>query len=164
MRITPEMTLFWRANEVLGNWYPSSFVVNGQNFNSGEQWMMHAKAMLFGDHEMAAKILQEVHPRRQKLLGRKVRGFDAAIWDARSEELVFIGLLEKFRQNPTLAAELLASGETLLVEASPDDPVWGIGLEEEDPRALDPAQWQGQNRLGTVLMRVRAVLRSAASE
>lgn len=164
MRITSDMLLFWRSHEIYSNWYLSEFVVEGQVFNSGEQWMMHAKARLFGDHEMAARILAEPHPRRQKLLGRQVRGFDAARWSACCEDLVFVGLLEKFRQNPALCAEILATADRLLVEASPDDRIWGIGLEEEDPRALDPAQWLGENRLGKVLMRVRAALQPALEE
>lgn len=158
MRLTPQMLLFWRANEIYSNWYPSVFEIDGQRFNCGEQWMMFAKARLFGDAEMAAAILAEVHPRRQKLLGRKIRGFDSVRWSDECEALVAIGLLEKFRQNPALGEALLATGERLIVEASPDDPIWGIGLEEEDPRALDPTQWQGENRLGKVLMQVRTRL------
>jgi len=164
MRSENGMLLFWRANEIYANWYLAEFVVNGQSFNCGEQWMMFSKAVLFGDLEVAVKILQEIHPRRQKLLGRQVRGFDVAIWTVHSEDLVFTGVLEKFRQNAALGAELLATGEALLVEASPDDRIWGIGLEEEDPRALDPTQWQGENRLGKVLMRVRASLLAMTKE
>lgn len=157
------MTLFWRANEIYSNWYPSDFELEGLRFNCGEQWMMYSKARLFGDSEIAEKILQEQHPRRQKLLGRQVRGFDAAIWEAQCQELVFTGLLEKFRQNPSLRKALLSTGETLLVEASPDDRIWGIGFEENETQALDPAQWQGQNLLGIVLMQVRAALRESTS-
>jgi len=155
MRSTENMVLFWRSHEIYSNWYLSTFTVDGLVFNCGEQWMMYRKACLFGDDEIAAQILQEVHPRRQKVLGRKVRGFVRELWDEHCEDLVFVGLLEKFRQNDDLGAALCATGEKLLVEASPDDAIWGIGLEEEDPRALDPTQWQGQNRLGIVLMRVR---------
>ncbi|KAF7599055.1 MAG: GTP cyclohydrolase [Candidatus Dactylopiibacterium carminicum] len=162
MRITENMLLFWRSHEIYCNWYPSGFVVDGQHFNCGEQWIMHAKASLFGDREIAAKILAEPHARRQKLLGRQVRGFDAAHWNACCEKLAFVGLLEKFRQNPALKAELLASGERLLAEASPDDRIWGIGLEEADPRALDSTQWQGENRLGKILMQVRTNLRASS--
>lgn len=158
MLTTSALTLFWRSHEVFSNWYLSDFVVAGQRFNCGEQWMMYSKAILFGDAEIAARILAESIPRRQKELGRKVRGFDAALWNAQCEALVYTGLLEKFRQNPELLEALRATGDTLIAEASPTDNIWGIGLEEEDPRAHDPAQWQGQNRLGKVLMCVRQTL------
>lgn len=158
---TQTLTLFWRNHEVFSNWYPSNFVIEGQGFNCGEQWMMYSKAKLFGDHEIAAKILAEAIPRRQKELGRKVHNFDEALWNAHCEDLVYTGLLEKFRQNPDLLDALRATGDTLIAEASPTDRIWGIGLEEEDPRAHDPAKWLGQNRLGKVLMRVRQTLLAA---
>lgn len=154
------MTLFWRTNEVFSNWNRGDFVVDGRTFNCSEQYMMFAKAMLFEDLSTAELIMAETNPRKQKALGRQVKGYVEAVWQAQAEDLMFPGLLAKFSQDAERKAALLATGDTLLVEAAPDDAIWGIGLEESDPRCLDPQQWQGQNKLGRVLTRVRDALKA----
>ena len=58
-------------------------------------------------------------------------------------------------QNPELKEFLLNTGDSILVEASPVDAIWGIGLAADDPAAAEPHNWQGQNLLGFALMRVR---------
>ncbi|MFT3736840.1 MAG: NADAR family protein [Rhodocyclaceae bacterium] len=161
MRVINNMTLFWRTDEPFSNWHPSPFVIDGRTFNCGEQWMMYSKAMLFGDEEIAGKIMAEAVPRKQKMLGRQVRGFDGEEWTAQCEDIMYEGLLEKFRQSEQMLKAMLDTGDTMLVEASPDDAIWGIGLEESDPRACNPEQWLGQNKLGKVLMRVRDSLRAS---
>ena len=50
---------------------------------------------------------------------------------------------------------LLATGKRIIVEAAPTDRIWGIGLAEDDRRALDRSEWRGQNLLGFALTRVR---------
>jgi ribA/ribD-fused uncharacterized protein len=122
--------------------------------------MMFAKAMLFGDLSTAELIMAEPNPRKQKALGRQVAGYVDAVWQVQAEDLMFPGLLAKFSQDEDRKAALLATADTLLVEASPDDVVWGIGLEESDPRCLEPEQWLGQNKLGRVLTRVRDALKA----
>jgi ribA/ribD-fused uncharacterized protein len=120
--------------------------------------MMYAKAMLFDDHDTASKILAASLPREQKRLGRAVRGFDNASWERCRESIMFVGCREKFRQNAELAAVLRDTGSSVLVEASPYDRIWGVGLGETDPRLADSSNWQGLNLLGKTLMRVRDVL------
>ena len=158
MKTTNHLVLFWASREIYSNWHLASFEVKGVRFNCTEQLMMYRKAMLFGDTETAQAILAEPSPRAQKALGRKVRGFEEALWCAHREHIMFDGCYAKFSQNPALKAELLATGERVLVEASPDDRIWGIGLHETDARAHDPAQWQGLNLLGKALMQVREAL------
>src|SRR5206468_4265378 len=102
-----------------------------------EQYMMHRKALLFGDAEIAAEILEADHPRAHKALGRKVRGFDDAKWRREREAIVLAGNRAKFTQNEDLRAHLLATRGTELVEASPHDRIWGIGLAASNPRASD---------------------------
>lgn len=160
MRVVQGMTLFWRTSEVFSNWHPLGFVLNGRTFSSSEQYMMFAKAMLFGDSETAERILAEPNPRKQKALGRQVRNYVDAVWQENAEDLMFPGLLAKFSQNAGASEQILATGDTLLVEAAPDDFIWGIGLEESDPRCLDKAQWLGLNKLGKVLTRVREAIKT----
>nr|WP_057929850.1 NADAR family protein [Burkholderia ambifaria] len=158
MRRIGNITVFFGAVDVLSNWHPCHFSYHEVTFTSTEQFMMYAKAMLFEDLDTASKILAASSPREQKRLGRAVRGFDNAIWERCRESIMFVGCREKFRQNAELAAVLRDTGSSVLVEASPYDRIWGVGLGESDPRLADPSNWQGLNLLGKTLMRVRDVL------
>ena len=117
--------------------------------------MMARKALLFSDSEVAERIAQASHPRAAKALGRHVRGFDEHLWAKQRFGIVVTGNMAKFSQHPQLGQFLLATGDRVLVEASPQDPVWGIGLAAEDERASSPRTWQGLNLLGFALMEVR---------
>lgn len=152
-----KLHLFWGGP--LSNWYKSKFVLEGKTYNTSEQYMMEAKALFFGDEEMAKKIMASNDPREQKAYGRKVKDFDPAKWDEVARDLVYKGCLAKFSQDEKLKEFILSTDDETLVEASPYDRIWGIGLSAEDPRAQDPAQWQGKNWLGEVLMRVRETLK-----
>jgi ribA/ribD-fused uncharacterized protein len=158
-----QFTFFFTEASPFSQWYRCSFTENGRTFNCAEQYMMYGKAVLFGDAEMAAKILEADHPRTHKALGRKVRGFDVKVWNRERERIVRAGNHAKFTQNPELRELLLATRGTTLVEASPYDKIWGIGLAASDPRAQDPNQWKGQNLLGKVLTALRDDLAAAAA-
>ena len=147
---------FWDG--FLSQWQPCVFEVDGVTYNCAEQYMMHCKALLFGDTAMAQRILSAATPREQKLMGQRVQGFDSAVWEREREGIVFRGNLAKFSQNAGLRKKLLRTGEKTLVEASPHDIIWGIGLAADDPDALDPDKWRGQNLLGKTLMAVRDAL------
>jgi ribA/ribD-fused uncharacterized protein len=148
-------TFFYTQSSPFSQWYRCSFVVNGRTFGCAEQFMMHGKAELFGDREIADQILAAREPREHKSLGRKVQTFDDAKWRAAREAIVKAGNRAKFTQNTALLDLLLATRGTTLVEASPRDRIWGIGLTATDPRALDPATWRGQNLLGKILTELR---------
>ena len=115
-------------NGYLSNWYLSEFMVEGITFSSMEQYMMYKKAMLFQDRETAGKILQTDDVAEIKALGRGVRNFDYKIWIKSREEIVYKGVLEKFRQNPELSAQLKETGEDVIAECAVKDRIWGIGL------------------------------------
>ena len=155
-----DMILFYGG--VFSQWYPARFVVDGVVYSCAEQYMMAKKAQLFQDHEAVKKIMASRNPATQKALGRKVAGFKREVWDTVSRDVVLRASLAKFSQNHKLLAYILGTGEDILVEASPTDTIWGIGLDELDPDALDPAKWQGTNWLGEVLMETRSALRDAA--
>lgn len=158
MRRIGNIAAFFGAADVFSNWHQCCFAYHEVAFNSVEQFMMYAKALLFDDHATAAAILASASPREQKRLGRSVRGFDDARWVQVRESIMFVGCREKFRQNEAFLTALRATGTSILVEASPYDRIWGVGLGEHDPRIADPSAWQGLNLLGKALMRVRDLL------
>lgn len=159
MRITPRFTFFFSARDPFSNWHPAPFryVHRGVElrFAQTEQFMMWAKAMLFRDEEIARKILLDPNPRSNKRLGRQVRGFDEQTWLQHARRIVYVGNREKYLQNPKLLDALIRTAGTQLVEASPYDCLWGVGLSENDPRIEDPNQWRGRNWLGQVLTHLR---------
>ena len=160
----PSLTFsfFWQGP--LSNWHTSQFVASlwdgePRRFCNGEQWMMAAKALLFSDQESLQAIMISTNPKDQKALGRKVKGFNKALWDLHARNLVYAGCSHKFEQNIPLREYLLATNG-ILAESSPYDTVWGIGLATDDPHAQDPAQWKGTNWLGQVLMCIRKDIRT----
>jgi ribA/ribD-fused uncharacterized protein len=116
--------------------------------------MMWAKAVVFKDDEIAAKILKTSSPKEHKALGRKVRNFDPKVCDKYKEKIVYKALKAKFDQNPDLMVKLQKTSPTILVEASPWDRIWGIGYEEEKALRVGVHKW-GENLLGKLLTRVR---------
>ena len=144
----------------LSQWWPSVFTVDGVRFTTAEHYMMWRKARLFGDEEAAQRIVVAGHPRQAKVLGRRVRGFDEQIWADQRLAIVTEAGLAKFGQWPELRDFLVGTGQRILVEASPTDRVWGIGLAATDERTADPARWRGLNLLGFALMAAREQLKS----
>ncbi|MFB4303985.1 NADAR family protein [Actinomadura sp. NTSP31] len=142
----------------LSQWWPSPFSVDGVTYATAEHYMMAGKARLFGDEETAAAVIAAPHPGAAKDLGRRVRGFREDAWAAHRTSVVVAANQAKFTQHPELRDYLAGTGDRVLVEASPLDRVWGIGLAADDPRAANPAEWLGQNLLGFALMAVRATL------
>jgi ribA/ribD-fused uncharacterized protein len=136
-------------------WWPAPFEASGHRYPTAEHWMMAEKARLFGDKDAASKIMAAGSPKQAKQLGREVRGFDEAVWDREKMRIVTEGSVHKFKQNPPLRDFLRSTGEVVLVEASPVDRVWGIGLAAEDERAGNPLLWRGDNLLGFALMAAR---------
>ncbi|MEU6523156.1 NADAR family protein [Streptomyces sp. NPDC046924] len=143
----------------LSQWWPSPFTVDGVRYATAEHWMMAAKARLFADPEGERRVLAAQHPAQAKEAGRLVRGFDEETWRRERFRVVVEGSVHKFAAHADLRAFLLGTGERVLVEASPVDRVWGIGLAATDERATDPEQWRGPNLLGFALMRARTRLR-----
>src|SRR4051794_7052438 len=127
-------------------------------FTHAEQYMMYAKALLFGDRNAADRILAAETPREQQAIGREVRGFDESVWVLFREGIVYAGNYARFSQNADQRELLFSTRGTTLVEASPHDRVWGIGLAADDPRAQDRSQWLGLNLLGEALTQVREAL------
>jgi ribA/ribD-fused uncharacterized protein len=148
-------TFSFAAKSPFSQWFPCSFVDGEHDFCCMEQYMMHGKALLFGDTVIAAEMLATVDPKTHKALGRKVTPFDDKVWRAHREVIVMRGNHAKFSQNAELRAQLLATAGTTLVEASPFDRIWGIGLGATNPLAQQRSTWRGQNLLGQILTKLR---------
>ena len=164
----PEYLLFWGHQSpksgvnksCFSQWFEAEFTVDGIRYRTAEHFMMAGKARLFGDDETCERILAARTPGEAKKLGREIRDFDEAARVAARLDIVTRGNIEKFAQNPALGAFLLGTGHQVLVEASPVDPIWGIGRAATDPAAQDPREWKGLNLLGFALMAAREALRS----
>lgn len=141
-------------------WWEESFIVDGESYSSAEHWMMAKKAELFEDLEAKAEVLRAKTPGEAKKIGRKVKNFDPAKWDTEKYSIVINGNLHKFQQNQDLKNFLINTGNRVLVEASPVDPIWGIGLAADNEAVNDPRRWKGENLLGFALMEVRDKLKN----
>jgi hypothetical protein len=136
-------------NGGFSNWHKSKFTVDGVEYNCGEQYMMHCKAIFFNDFETAQKIMATEKPSEQKALGREIKNFNSAGWDKVKYDLVKTGLREKFLQNENLKDLLMKYRGCIFVEASPYDRIWGIGYDEVE--AMENMENWGLNLLGKIL-------------
>jgi len=162
---TNEYVFFWKPSSAFDQWSPCRFEVHGQLYNCAEQYMMSEKARLFGDTATVEGILAEMHPLKQKNMASArgtLKGFDQKVWDRECSRIVREGNLAKYQQNPELLEALLATGDKTLVEASPKDDIWGIGVGIEEAKKRKPKDWPGKNLLGKILMEVREDLRKDA--
>lgn len=142
-------------NSCFSQWYMRDFVIDGITYNCAEQWMMASKARLFGDEESLGKILKATKQGVIKKLGKGVKGFDESIWSKNCFDIVVKGNIAKFTQNEDLKQYLLGTGNQILVEASPYDKIWGIGMDASNNNSSDPYEWNGTNLLGFALTKVR---------
>lgn len=147
------------GKECLSQWYPSPFTVNEVSFATAEHWMMAQKALLFNDLIIYDKVINCTKPGEAKDLGRQVKGYDEDTWLSHRMDIVIKGNAYKFSQDERLKAFLLNTGERVLVETSPIDQIWGVGLSADDPSIENIAQWPGTNLLGFALMEVRDFLK-----
>lgn len=152
-----EFHFFWSGP--FSQWAIRPTTIDGVKFNCCEQYMMAEKARLFSDSYVLSEVMRASDPAVQKVWGRRVQNFDKAQWDKVARHVVFKANYAKFTQHPDLLKKLAETGEKVIVEASPEDTIWGIGLSAKDPRAQDPAQWRGTNWLGEAIMQVRTKLR-----
>lgn len=143
------------SKSCLSQWYESSFELNNIEYKTAEHYMMAEKARLFRDNEIFNQIIAATHPGEAKKLGRQVKKFQQEKWLEHRFAIVVRGNLAKFSQNNPLKEFLLNTKKRILVEASPRDRIWGIGLGENNPNAADPHKWRGENLLGFALMEVR---------
>lgn len=155
---TDKYVFFWGGT--FSQWFPSKFEIDGVEYVTAEQYMMAMKAKTFGDTDAQRRIMETENPRMQKAIGREVKNFDPVKWSEVAQQFVYEANMAKFTENIEMYNELMSTGDREIVEASPEDRIWGIGLHASDPRCLDKSQWLGTNLLGIVLMRVREDIRN----
>lgn len=136
-------------------WWASNFQVENVNYSCMEQYMMAQKARLFNDYETLDKITKAKDPKKIKALGRQVKNFSELLWKENRYDIVLKGNLSKFTQNEELKIFLIATKNKIIVEASPYDKIWGIGMSANDKAIENPLLWKGENLLGFALMEVR---------
>lgn len=178
-----KFTFFWETSSPFSQWYKSKFtattcLIQGvylnkvkrqdvlqnkfpfdiQEYSSAEQFMMYHKAIIFLDINSATEIMATNNVRKIKELGRKVVNYDEKVWEYYRSQIIYEGNKAKFNQNEGLKEALFATKGTTLVEAAPNDTVWGIGLAKDDPRALKRETWLGKNLLGEILTNLRVEL------
>ncbi len=159
-----KFVFFWGTASPFSQWHPAPFVLDGIACATAEHWMMASKARIFGDEEALDLVLATADPGNAKRVGRKVRSFDEPVWRDVSADLVYAGNVAKVRAHPPILAALESTAGATLVEASPLDRVWGIGLGANHPDASIRTRWRGQNRLGVVLTALREDLRTGIAD
>lgn len=147
---------FWGG--IYSQWALKDIIINGITFNCCEQFMMYSKAKMFNDIDALNKIMMEKDPYIQKKIGRSVKGFDDSEWHKVSRDVVYRGNYAKFTQHKNLKQMLLETGTKIIVEASPYDKIWGIGMSSTNPHVTDMSKWKGKNWLGEAIMKVREEL------
>jgi ribA/ribD-fused uncharacterized protein len=167
MRETDTHIYFWGT--FLSNWIPKDCEIYFENpanrnelycFKNSEQLFMWLKAIYFNDEAKARDIfVKGGDPRVAKDLGREVKGYDEDKWSLVREEKMYTAVMAKFQSSEELKNKLLATGDKILVEGTPFDPIWGVMIKWDDDRILDEKNWKGQNLLGKVLMNVRKKLK-----
>jgi ribA/ribD-fused uncharacterized protein len=183
----PPYIAFWGGQDIYSQWHSSKFKFDSKvrqeltdtitslsifsdhpeiiaefegTYNCAEQFMMLGKALLFEDKTIADEIRAEHTPAKQKKLGRRVHDFDNGVWMRYATDIVTLGSYLKFSQNWRLKKDILASGDATLIEGSPLDKIWGVGLRYDNPAIANPKNWKGQNLLGKCLMRAREIIQA----
>ncbi|KAI3380061.1 hypothetical protein SNEBB_002067 [Seison nebaliae] len=149
---------FYGGPTPFSNFYPSKFQIDGTNFFCSEQYFMYMKAVTFKDMVAAENICKANSAGRCKMHGRLVKGYDDTVWKEKRYGIMKTALLAKFSQNADIKKLLLDTKNHELVEASPGDKIWGVGLSQNDPDILDKSKWKGQNLLGKCLDEVREII------
>ena len=168
--ITPEnkFLFFWGhqpnkdgsiSKTCFSQWWLSSFEVDKVTYKTAEHWMMAKKAELFKDDKILEKILQAKSPAEAKKFGREVKNYNETLWLAARFDIVKEGNYHKFSQHTELKNFLLNTKDRVIVEASPVDAIWGIGMAGDHKDVLNPAKWKGLNLLCFSLMEVRDELK-----
>jgi len=151
-----DYVFFWGGP--FSQWLSSPFELGGIEYNCAEQYMMAEKARLFDDEDALETIMRTQNPAIQKATGRTVKNFEPLVWKENAKLAVYRANYAKFTQDDELYNYLLETRTKIIVEASPEDRIWGIGIDEYEAVRTPPLKWKGTNWLGEVIMKVRETL------
>ncbi len=151
-----EYILFWDGP--YSQWADTPFTFGGITYKTAEHYMMFHKAKFFKDEVAVEKIMATHSPKIAKQIGREIKNYDDTKWAEVRYNTVVEGNMAKFTQDNDLRNLLLSTDNKIIVEASPFDTIWGIGMGKGDNRCKNPLKWKGQNLLGFAIMEVRDIL------
>ena len=154
-RVGDKLTAFFHENSPLSNFHRSTFIQDGIEYRHVEQYFTAQKAKITNNDVIYNAIMKESSPLKCKQLAKQLT--NTMEWKRSQEEVMTVGCTAKFEQNPVLLKFLLETDKSTLVEARKDDKFWGAGLGPDDPQLMTD-KWPGKNKLGKILMAIRAKL------
>ena len=149
---------YYSAHSPLSNHYLSTFKVNGERFNCGEQFIITQKARCFNDQEIVTAVSKETNPVKQKALGKSIKNYNHEQWKAKAAEMITPGLVQKFMQCEEAKCKLLKTEQRKIIEANQYDSFLGAGLALHDANIWKPETHKGKNLMGTILEKVRETI------
>ena len=150
-----EVFAFFGELNPLSNFHPCKFTLEGETFNSSEQYIQWTKAKYCGDKIAMDRILNCEDAADCKEVSRDITNLNRKGWIESAETLCFEGIQAKFLQNEHLMEKLLDTGEKTLVEASYDE-AWGTGQHLGSRDCLTESKWKSIGILGRILMMIRS--------
>ena len=157
-RETINQISFFRKYCPLSNHSPAPFTINKKDYNSSEQMFLSEKCITFGQTAAAQNIMCMDDPGKMVQEAKVCRGYNEK-WDMEQEDIMLTAILGKFTQNEEHEKFLLSTGDKILVEGSPYDSTWGVGLAFNDPAIDNSQNWKGDNLLGKALMTARRLIK-----
>ena len=156
-------TVFYGRHSVFSNLNTDApITVDGRTYCCNEQLFGYSKAKYFDDENQAELILNCDNPHEIVKLHKDIKGYNEQKWRKEGEKVLYLANMAKYSQNTKARESLLATGSGHIGEASMSK-LWGIGLQLQDSRSSDHTQWNGQNLMGNILMRVRRSLLKSES-
>ena len=151
---TETTTIFHGQHSPLSNFHTSPFTIDGQHYQTAEQFIQHKKALHFNNYKISQQILNTNDPFEAKTLSQNIQKYDKDSWKAVAKDVCYPGICAKFEKNTLLKQFLESTTPTKLAESSYDK-LWGTGLPLHDKHASNPAYWTNTGLLGEILMDLR---------
>ena len=125
----------------LANYSNHGFTKNDVFYKTVEHYYQSEK---FSDPEIKNKIINADTPKEASNIGRDRSNKRIPNFKDIKEQVMFDGVLEKFRQNRDIAYKLIETRNKKIAEATIDEYYWGIGKDKS-----------GKNVIGDILVKVR---------
>lgn len=129
----------------LANYSNHSFTVDGISYKTVEHYY---QAMKYDNKEIRDRIIKAETPKEASNIGRDRNNIRIKDFKKIKNEVMYKGILEKFRQNRDIAYKLIETRNQGIAEATIDEYYWGIGKDNS-----------GKNNIGKILKRVRKAIK-----